>query len=483
MPERRTVLEGRYKLIRQIGEGGFSRAYLADDLRLGRRVIAKILRTELTRDQASLRRFEREAKIAAQVSGPNLVDVYDYGTDDEHPVIISQWIDGVDLSRVVRKHSGLRSDDAISITLDILGGLETLHAAGIQHRDVKPSNVLLPDDGGVKLADFGIAADLGSSTSLTGSGQVVGSPRYLAPERVDGEAATAASDVYAAGIVLYELLAGRVPFAADTPVATAVAHQQQPVPPLTELAPNVPAGLAAVAERALAKDPAQRFTSAASMRSALLEACDDEGLLGHDGPPPTPRTRPDGSPSDDRAGGHLRSTTDDAVGATSSLSGTGDGADDAVRGAVDATAAETDTGHAADADPAADEGEPPRVIGQVPATGDPLAADQPLTAPTPGERIDETTMALSEDGAEHATTVPDGTPPPTGRRKLPRWFAPIVVGVLLITAAVLAFGGDDVEPSGLDRPAEEVEASGAGPDAAGSAEDASELLHDLLDTA
>ncbi len=269
MPERRTVLEGRYKLIRQIGEGGFSRAYLADDLRLGRRVIAKILRTELTRDQASLRRFEREAKIAAQVSGPNLVDVYDYGTDDEHPVIISQWIDGVDLSRVVRKHSGLRSDDAISITLDILGGLETLHAAGIQHRDVKPSNVLIPKwNAPAKLTDFGIsrAAD---DPRLTMTGEVLGSPVYMSPEQVEGMELTPSTDLYSVSVVLFELVTGSPPFTGESASKIMLQHVASAPPPPRLLKPDVEPALEQIILKGLAKPPEERFASAAAMAKEL----------------------------------------------------------------------------------------------------------------------------------------------------------------------------------------------------------------------
>ena len=465
-----TPLLDRYELGAQLGAGGMGRVVTAYDQRLERPVAIKLIREELLEEPGTRQRLLREARSAARLHHPNTVAVFDVGEADGRPFVVMELIEGRSLDDRLRTEGRLGPADAATVVAAVLDGLAAAHARGLVHRDVKPSNVLLPDEGGVKLADFGIAADLGSSTSLTGSGQVVGSPRYLAPERVDGEAATAASDVYAAGIVLYELLAGRVPFAADNPVATAVAHQQQPVPPLIELAPHVPAGLAAVAERALAKDPSQRFTSATSMRSALLEACDDEGLVGPDGPLGTTRTLPsDDGPSEPTPNaGDPAVAPDDATaaGATSPFSGPDDTtADDTTASdttandttASDTTASDTtaDDTAAGNAAPADTEGRPIYIVGEVPATGNPLAADQPLTAPTPGERVGETTMALTEDGAEHATTVPDGTPPPTGRRPLPRWFAPVTVAVLLlllITAAVLAFGGgdDEVQPSGLD---------------------------------
>ncbi len=540
-----TLLLDRYELGAELGAGGMGRVVTAYDRRLERPVAVKLIREELLEEPGTRERLLREARSAARLHHPNTVAVFDVGEADGRPFVVMELIEGRSLDDRLRTEGKLEPTNAAAVVAAVLDGLAAAHARGLVHRDVKPSNVLLPDDGGVKLADFGIAADLGSSTSLTGSGQVVGSPRYLAPERVDGEAATAASDVYAAGIVLYELLAGRVPFAADNPVATAVAHQQQPVPPLTELAPHIPAGLAAVAERALAKDPAQRFTSAASMRSALLEACDDEGLFHRDGPSSTPRTGPIDAPAPLETGGLAPSTGETAAGpgdpttdgapsastGTEGASSAGSGSADADPAGGDADADTTDdddagtdtTGRDADADttddddagtdttgrdagadttdgddagagadttddddagadtthrddvgatPGSTQGEPIHLVDEVPAAGDPLAADQPLTSPTPGERVGETTMALSEDGAEHATTVPEGTPPPTGRRRLPRWFAPVTVAVLLIAAAVLALGSDDeVEPSGLGDLAEEVEASGIGLEADRVADD------------
>jgi eukaryotic-like serine/threonine-protein kinase len=271
MPERRRVLSGRYELIRQIGEGGFSRAYLADDLRLGRKVVAKILRIELSHEAANRKRFEREARIAASVSGPNIVEVYDYGTDNGQPVIISQWIDGVDLSRVIRKGSGLRPDDAISIMIDVLGGLETLHNAGVQHRDIKPSNVLIPKwNAPAKLTDFGISRG-DDDPRLTLTGQVLGSPAYMSPEQVEGMRLTSATDIYSASIVFYELVTGSVPFTGESASKVMLQHLTSAPPPPRMLRPDVEPAVEKLILKGLAKPPDERFASAKEMALELRQ--------------------------------------------------------------------------------------------------------------------------------------------------------------------------------------------------------------------
>lgn len=285
MRERRRILEGRYELIRQIGEGGFSRAYLAYDLRLGRNVVAKILRSELTSDPASRQRFEREARIAASVSGTNIVDIYDYGPVDGQPVIVSQWIEGVDLSKVVRKNRGLRAEDAIGIMLDVLAGLETLHRSGVQHRDIKPQNILLPKwDAPAKLTDFGISRAQ-SDPKLTEPGQVLGSPAYMSPEQIEGMELTAATDIYSASVVLFELMTGSVPFQGETASQIMLQHLASSPPPPRMLNPDIPAELERAILTGLSKPPEARFSTASEMADALRAVSSS-----------TPSTRPQHQP-------------------------------------------------------------------------------------------------------------------------------------------------------------------------------------------
>ncbi len=270
MQQQQLILDGRYELRHQIGEGGFSRAYLAHDHRLGRDVVAKILRVELSTDAATLQRFEREAKIAASVSGPNIVDVYDYGMTNGQPVIISQLISGVDLSRVIRAETGLRYEDAIDIMLDVLGGLETLHRAGIQHRDIKPQNILIPKwDAPAKLTDFGISRS-SNDPSLTDPGTVLGSPIYMSPEQIDGRPVTIATDIYSASVVMFELVTGRPPFRGESGSQVMIQHLQKSPPAPRSLKPEIPLQLERIILKGLEKDPTARFRSAREMADALV---------------------------------------------------------------------------------------------------------------------------------------------------------------------------------------------------------------------
>jgi serine/threonine protein kinase len=265
----RWILDNRYQILRRIGHGGFSHAYLARDHRLGRDVVAKVLRGELMYDRAARHRFEREARIALSVSGSNIVDIYDFGLADHRPVIVSQYIDGVDLSRVIRPQMGLRVEDAISITLDILAGLDTLHRAGVQHRDIKPQNILLPKwDAPAKLTDFGISRGQ-NDPRVTEPGLVLGSPTYMSPEQASGEEVTFATDIYSASIVLYELLTGTVPFKGDTASQTMMKHLTATPPPPRYLNLSIPEKLEQIVLSGLAKSPQNRFPSAREMADHL----------------------------------------------------------------------------------------------------------------------------------------------------------------------------------------------------------------------
>jgi eukaryotic-like serine/threonine-protein kinase len=264
------VLADRYELGRSIGSGGMARVYEAFDRVLHRRVAVKVVRDDLGVGRVERERLLREARSAASFSHANAVAVYDTGEHDGKPFIVMELIDGSGLDEVLQA-GPLDPDRAVDIAAQFLAALGAAHATGLVHRDIKPSNILLPDEGGVKLADFGIAKGLqDASATLTATGQIIGTPRYLSPEQVAGQPADPRSDVYASGVVLYEMLAGRPPFDAPTPLAVALAHQNDRPPPLDEARAGLDPHLVAVVHRALDKVPDRRFADAAALRAALV---------------------------------------------------------------------------------------------------------------------------------------------------------------------------------------------------------------------
>ena len=264
------LLNQRYRVLGLLGEGGMSTVYRAEDTALGRPVAIKVLREQLARDRAFLARFRDEARAAASLSHPNIVAIYDVGQDAGLHYIVMEYVDGPSLKDVVAREAPLPIDRATALAQQVLAALDAAHQRGIVHRDIKPQNVLLTRDGTAKVADFGIARQLAAAGQTQG-GDVFGTAAYLAPERASGKEATAASDVYSAGVLLFEMLTGRLPFTGDSPVEVALKHVQEQPPPLHRFNPGVPAGLEAVVLRALAKDPSQRYGTAREMARALVE--------------------------------------------------------------------------------------------------------------------------------------------------------------------------------------------------------------------
>jgi eukaryotic-like serine/threonine-protein kinase len=262
--------QGRYRLVRRIATGGMGEVWQADDKVLGRRVALKVLVEELAADDRATRRFVREARATARLTHPNVARVYDFGRHGGTPFLVMELLEGETLA--ARLASGpLPPAEAAQVAAAVADALDAAHQRGIVHRDVKPSNVMLTRDGEVKVLDFGIAAAADETHSTTGSGMYA-TVAYVAPERVAGEPATPASDLYSLGAVLYELLCGRPPFPGASPALVARAHlHDQPVP-VRQLAPWVPARLAETCEAALAKDPARRPSSAASLAVRLRAA-------------------------------------------------------------------------------------------------------------------------------------------------------------------------------------------------------------------
>ncbi|MCI4046562.1 protein kinase [Streptomyces sp. TRM75563] len=272
------VAGGRYQLRDLLGEGGMASVYLAYDSALDRQVAIKTLHTELGREQSFRERFRREAQAVAKLQHTNIVSVFDTGEDELGgalmPYIVMEYVEGQPLGSVlaadIRDHGAMPADKALKVTADVLAALETSHEMGLVHRDIKPGNVMMTKRGVVKVMDFGIARAMQSGvTSMTQTGMVVGTPQYLSPEQALGRGVDARSDLYSVGIMLFQLLTGRIPFDADSPLAIAYAHvQEEPVAPSSINRAVTPAMDALVA-RALKKNPNERFPSAAAMRDEI----------------------------------------------------------------------------------------------------------------------------------------------------------------------------------------------------------------------
>ena len=272
------VLGDRYAVEEKIAAGGMGAVYAATDRRLHRRVAVKLLKEELAGDERFVTRFEREARAAAALSHPNVAGVFDYGDDAGTPFIVMELVPGRDLARLLREEGPLAPERARSIGAQLCAALAHAHSAGLVHRDVKPANVIVDDADRVKVTDFGIARAAGDS-SLTVTGSVLGSAQYMSPEQASGADVTPAADVYAAGIVLFEMLTNAVPFTGDSPVSVALRHVSDAVPPPSSLNPDVPESLDAIVARATQKDPADRFPGAAAMGASLEGAAETAPLV------------------------------------------------------------------------------------------------------------------------------------------------------------------------------------------------------------
>ncbi len=283
----RALAGGRYQLRDLLGEGGMAAVHLAYDTVLDRQVAIKTLHTELGREQAFRERFRREAQAVAKLTHTNIVSVFDTGEDTlpvsgsaagsgpTVPYIVMEYVEGRPLGSVleedVRQYGAMPADKALRITADVLAALEISHEMGLVHRDIKPGNVMMTRRGVVKVMDFGIARAMQSGvTSMTQTGMVVGTPQYLSPEQALGRGVDARSDLYSVGIMLFQLVTGRLPFDADSPLAIAYAHvQEEPVAP-SSINRALPPGVDALVARALKKNPNERFPTAESMRDECL---------------------------------------------------------------------------------------------------------------------------------------------------------------------------------------------------------------------
>jgi eukaryotic-like serine/threonine-protein kinase len=272
MSSQETLLNERYRLVAQQGSGGMAVIYKATDLALGRTVAVKILRPSLTNDPEFLKRFRQEARNVANLSHPNIVTVHDVGQDGNTHYIVMEYVDGEDLKRLIRAQAPFSIERSLSIAIKICAGVGYAHRAGLVHADVKPQNVLVTENDNVKVTDFGIAQALSSTQPNERDRQKVvwGSPHYFAPEQAQGETPTPASDVYAIGIVLFEMLTGRLPFVGTDQQELAMAHIRETPPNPSDFNPNVPVHLDRILQKVLSKEPASRYRTAEQFGRILL---------------------------------------------------------------------------------------------------------------------------------------------------------------------------------------------------------------------
>jgi serine/threonine protein kinase len=272
MAAQETLLNGRYRLVAQQGSGGMAVIYKATDLALGRTVAVKILRPSLTNDPEFLKRFRQEARNVANLSHPNIVTVHDVGQHGNTHYIVMEYIDGEDLKRLVRASAPFSIDRALNIAIKICAGVGYAHRAGLVHADVKPQNVLVTESDQVKVTDFGIAQALTATKPHEQERQriVWGSPHYFSPEQAQGEPPTPASDVYAIGIVLFEMLTGRLPFVGTDQQELALAHIRETPPNASDFNPNVPVHLDRILQKVMSKEPASRYRTADQLGRILI---------------------------------------------------------------------------------------------------------------------------------------------------------------------------------------------------------------------
>lgn len=276
------LVGGRYQIVRALGEGGMANVYLAHDLILDRDVSLKTLRLDLATDDNTIRRFQREAMAATELVHPNIVSMYDFGEDQGIQYLVMEYVDGMDLKTYIQTNFPISHQRVIDIMEQVLSAVAAAHAGGIIHRDLKPQNILIDKQGNAKISDFGIATSR-SEKAMTQTNTILGSVHYLSPEQARGGMATDKSDVYSLGVILYEMLTGRVPFEGENAVAVALKHSQDNMPSVRAYDSRIPQAMENVVLKATAKDPADRYNSvdemAADLRTSLSPARADEPVF------------------------------------------------------------------------------------------------------------------------------------------------------------------------------------------------------------
>ena len=428
-----TVIGGRYTLRSVLAQGGMATIYRGWDAHLEREVAVKILRPQYGSDPDFVSRFRAEARSAGSLAHPNIVSVHDFGNEDDAQFIVMELVDGRDLAAVLRAEGTLPVDEAVEIAIQAAAGLEAAHRRGIVHRDVKPANILLTHEGHVRVVDFGIARAV-AEAGLTATGTTLGSVHYFSPEQARGEEVTAESDVYALGIVLYEMLTGVRPFTGETAAAIALRRLSHPPPPPTEFKPELPASLVAIVMRALELERRDRYPSAGALRAALIEWRTSE---------PTTRDAP--------AAGAIPALAAGAVGAV--------GATDVAAAAADVPAAATpDLDSSPTLEPvvspaplpqtAVPDASPPAVASDA---GEPTVFQPPPDLPpTADEPLGSPALAAAAAAPVRGTRLRDGRPVRRVEDRTPPpwlWAALIVVGLAFL-AGIGFFGGQLLAQSG-----------------------------------
>lgn len=265
----------RYEIIKSIGEGGMANVYLAQDTLLDRLVAIKVLRGDLAGNEKFIRRFQREAKSVSDLSHQNIVEVYDVGEEEGQHYIVMEYIDGKTLKQLIQKRGSLTVSEVIDIMTQLTNGLSSAHDAYIIHRDIKPQNILILDNGMIKITDFGIATSM-NATQLTQTNSVMGSVHYLPPEQAAGKTATIKSDIYSLGILMYELLTGSVPFKGDNAVEIALKQMKERVPSIRKQNPLIPQSVENIILKSTAKNPKNRYENVKEMNEEIIHALDEE---------------------------------------------------------------------------------------------------------------------------------------------------------------------------------------------------------------
>ena len=270
-----TKINNRYSIIRTIGEGGMANVYLAYDTILDRNVAVKVLRGDLRNDEKFVRRFQREALSASSLNHPNIVEMYDVGEDDGEYYIVMEYVEGKTLKQLLKKRGSLTITEVIDIMSQLTDGMAHAHDSYIIHRDIKPQNIMILENGMIKITDFGIAMAL-NSTQLTQTNSVMGSVHYLPPEQAAGKGCTIKSDIYSMGILMYELLTGSVPFKGDNAVEIALKQLKEPIPSIRKKLPELPQSVENIIIKATAKNPMNRYKDAREMHQDIITCLDEQ---------------------------------------------------------------------------------------------------------------------------------------------------------------------------------------------------------------
>ena len=268
-------INDRYEILKSIGEGGMANVYLANDTILDRKVAVKVLRGDLSSDDKFIRRFQREALSVSNLSHPNIVEVYDVGEEDGNYYIVMEYIEGKTLKQLLKKRETLTLPEVIDIMTQLTDGLTHAHESYIIHRDIKPQNIMILDNGMVKITDFGIAMAL-NATQLTQTNSVMGSVHYLPPEQANGKSATVKGDIYSLGIMMFELLTGSVPFKGDNAVEIALKHMKEKMPSIRKINPTIPQSVENIILKATAKNPKNRYETVHDMHEDLITCMEKE---------------------------------------------------------------------------------------------------------------------------------------------------------------------------------------------------------------